>query len=288
MLHGEIMIVHETKKILQQNHQFAKKMFGQNFLIEENILKKIIEQGEVSSSDCVIEIGPGLGTLTEFLAIHSKHVLCYEIDSDMIAILNQTLSSYSNITIVHQDILKVDIKKDIDTYFPKNSKIKVISNLPYYITTPILFRLLQIPSISLMLFMVQKELGERMSGKPKTKEYNALSVLMNYYATCSIVHRVSRNCFYPVPNVESVLLLVLPKQNDYSVNNEPHFTKFVQNIFSKRRKTLINNITSYYPFSKEEITQVLLTLHFPKEVRSEELTLEDILKVYQQLFFNMK
>ncbi len=274
------MIVNETKKILKEYQCFAKKMYGQNFLIQEHVLKKIMQIGAVTKEDCIIEIGPGIGSLTEYLSINAKHVLCYEIDSDMITILNHTLKDYHNITILHQDILKADIKKDIETYFPKDCKIKVISNIPYYITTPILFKLLDYNCFSLLLFMVQKELGERLTGTPKTKDYNALSVIMNYKANASIKYNISRNCFYPAPNVESALLLVKSKINDYSLNNESNFLKFVQCMFSQRRKTLVNNLSCSYKIDKKEIIEILNKLGYSEKIRSEELTLEEIIRIY--------
>lgn len=278
------MIVNDTKKIINQYEIFAKKMYGQNFLIDKNILDIIIEKSGVNTDIGVIEIGPGLGSLTEMLAINSKKVLSYEIDKDMVNILNETLKDYDNIVIKNIDILKADITEDINEYFTDVEEVIVVANLPYYITTPIIFKFLEETKLNKFLFMVQKEVGLRLTGKPNTKDYNALSVLMEYKTKSKIVHNVPRKCFYPEPNVESVLLLIESVKSDYGLNNEPKFLKFIQNIFNQRRKTMVNNISTSYSIDKTEISESLQKLGYNPSVRAEALLLNDIVEIYKTIF----
>lgn len=271
-----------TNEILKKYDLRAKKGFGQNFLIDENILNKIIKVSNVNKEDGVIEIGPGIGALTEHLCINAKKVLSYDIDPDMIEILNNELKDYSNLKVINEDFLNVDLGK-ID-YFQDCSNVKVISNLPYYITTPIITKLLTEDFVSEMYLMVQKEVGLRLSGKPRTKDYNALSVFMTYKSKCKIEFDVPRNCFLPAPNVDSVIISVKKIKSEIKVNNEAHFLKFIQAIFTQRRKTTVNNICSFYGLSKEDVANILINTGFTSSVRSEELSLEDIYKLYNAIF----
>ena len=278
------MIVNDTKSILKEYELFAKKKFGQNFITSSSILEHIISVANISKDDCVLEIGPGLGSLTEYLAINSKKVIAYEIDTDMVNILSKTISKYDNVTIINKDFLEVDLDKDINDYFDNTNNIKVVANIPYYITTPILFKLLENNHISDMYFMMQKELGERLSGKPKTKDYNALSVVINYRSNAKIEFSVPRNFFFPVPNVDSVLLSVKRKQNDYRLDNEADFYEFVDALFAMRRKTIVNNLSSSkYHFDKELIKNGLISLKFKESTRAEELNLDEIIELYKTL-----
>ena len=276
-----------TNEILKKYNLRAKKGYGQNFLIDENILNKIINTSGVTKDDGVIEIGPGIGALTEQLLINSKKVMAFEIDSDMISILNNELKEYSNLRIVNEDFLKVS---SIDNdYFKDCNRIIVVSNLPYYITTPLISKLLLgFEDISEMYLMVQKEVGQRLSGKPKTKDYNALSVFMEYKSNTKIEFSVPRNCFIPAPNVDSVVISVKRVQSNLEVNNEPHFLKFVQAIFNQKRKTLINNLINSYSFSKDEIKEILIKLNHNESVRSEELSLNQIHELYMAIFNSPK
>ena len=278
------MIVNDTKNILKEYELFAKKKFGQNFITSSSILEHIISVANISKDDCVLEIGPGLGSLTEYLAINSKKVIAYEIDTDMVNILSKTISKYDNVTIINKDFLEVDLDKDINDYFDNANNIKVVANIPYYITTPILFKLLENNHISDMYFMMQKELGERLSGKPKTKDYNALSVVINYRSNAKVEFSVPRNFFFPVPNVDSVLLSVKRKQNDYRLDNETDFYEFVDALFAMRRKTIVNNLScSKYHFDKELIKNGLISLKFKESTRAEELNLDEIIDLYKTL-----
>lgn len=276
-----------TNEILKKYNLRAKKGYGQNFLIDENILNKIINTSGVTKDDGVIEIGPGIGALTEQLLINSKKVMAFEIDSDMISILNNELKEYSNLRIVNEDFLKVS---SIDNdYFKDCNRIIVVSNLPYYITTPLISKLLLgFEDINEMYLMVQKEVGQRLSGKPKTKDYNALSVFMEYKSKTKIEFSVPRNCFIPAPNVDSVVISVKRVQSNLEVNNEPHFLKFVQAIFNQKRKTLINNLINSYSFLKDEIQEILIKLNHNESVRSEELSLNQIHELYMAIFNSPK
>ena len=251
------MIVNDTKDILKEYELFAKKKFGQNFITSSAILEHIIKVANITKDDYVLEIGPGLGSLTEFLAINAKAVIAYEIDTDMVNILSKTISKYNNVTIINKDFLDVDIDLDIDKLFNGANNAKVVANIPYYITTPILFKLLASNKISDMYFMMQKELGQRLSGKPKTKDYNALSVIMNYKSNAKIEFDVPRNFFFPVPNVDSILLSVKRKKNDYNLDNEDEFFRFVEALFGMRRKIL--NIA---PISSKNIFDKPIAFHF--------------------------
>ena len=276
------MIVNETKNILKKYESFAKKKFGQNFLTSQNILEHIIKAANVTKDDIVLEIGPGIGSLTEFLAINAKKVIAYEIDKDMINILKDTLASYDNVQIINKDFLEVDLDEDINKYFASSTSIKVVANIPYYITTPILFKLLENNKISEMYFMMQKELGDRLSGKPNTKDYNALSVIINYKATVKVEFDVPRNFFFPSPNVDSVVLSVKCHKSNYEIEDETDFYCFVQALFSMRRKTIVNNLSySKYGYKKEEIKKQLNNIGLKETTRAEELDLNKIVELYK-------
>ena len=278
------MIVDRTKQILNENNAFAKKNFGQNFLISKSILEKIIKEANLSKDDYVIEIGPGLGSLTEFLCLNAKKVLCYEIDEKMVEILDKTLEAYDNKKIILGDFLKQNVEKDIEEYFGKDAKIKVIANLPYYITTPIMFRLLEIENIVEEIFMVQKEMGDRFTGEVNTKDYNALSVFVKYHTETKKAFIVGKNNFFPAPNVDSVILHSFIQKKDYGLNNEANFLKFVRNAFVQRRKTFVNNISNAYQKNKVEIESVLVEMGYDKSIRSETLKLEEFVNIYKKIF----
>lgn len=278
------MIVDNTKQILEKYNIRAKKGYGQNFLINKAILEKIVKAASLTKDDYVIEIGPGLGTLTEFLCINSKKVLCYEIDSDMYSILQYTLKDYSNKDIILGDFLKQDVKKDIEKYLDGSKSVKVVANLPYYITTPIIFKLLEIDNITEFTFMVQKEMGDRFTGTVNTKDYNALSVYMAYFTNTIKAFNVTRANFMPSPNVDSVVLNSKISKKDLNLKSEEEFLKFVKAIFNQRRKTMVNNISSYYKISKAEIEEKLKDININISIRSEALSLEEIAFVYKHLF----
>lgn len=278
------MIANDTKQILKKYDQYAKKMYGQNFLVDKNILEAIIKEANVTGDMGVIEIGPGLGALTEFLAIHAKKVLTYEIDDAMVEILSETIAPYSNVHVKHIDFLKANVEEDIKLYLNDVRKVVVVANLPYYITTPIIFKFLEETSIDSFLFMVQKEVAQRLTGKPNTKDYNALSVLMEYKTRSKMVRIVPPKCFYPEPKVESALLSIITVQSDYGVENEPKFLRFIQLIFAQRRKTIVNNLATGYGLNKLEVANKLEKMGYSPSIRAEALTIKDYVKIYKNLF----
>lgn len=273
------MIVDEVYKTLKDKKLYAKKQYGQNFLIDKNVLNKIITLSNVTKDDTVIEIGPGMGCLTEFLCLNAKKVICYEIDKDMVDILNNSIiQKYNNVSIINNDFLKEDLS--IYNNEENCANIKVVANLPYYITTPIIFKLLSETKIKQFTFMVQKEVGERLTGKPNTKDYNALSVVMQLKTDSKIVAKVSPNSFYPAPNVDSVLLLTKTIKSDLNGNLEAKFIKFVQDIFIQRRKTIINNISDKYNKNKQQLIELFEENNLNINIRAESLSLEEIKRLF--------
>ena len=270
----------ETKRILDKYSLQAKKKLGQNFLIAGNIVHKIVTQINVSKEDGVVEIGPGIGAMTEMLLKQADKVLCYEIDKDMVRILTEELSCDS-LLIKEEDFLKADLIEDLKSFKP-GQRVVVVSNLPYYITTPIIFKLLEEENaIEEFYFMVQKEVGLRLTGKPKTKEYNSLSVLISFQAEAKLLFEVKRNCFYPAPDVDSVIISLKKTRNDYGVNNKAKFAEFVQSLFAMRRKTVVNNLMAKYSLPRSKILNVLLEQGYKETLRAEELSVEEIVNLYK-------
>ena len=270
----------ETKRILDKYNLQAKKKLGQNFLVDGNIIHKIIDQINLSKEDGVIEIGPGIGAMTEILLQQAEKVLCYEIDKDMVEVLSRELTN-GNLLIKQEDFLKADLISDLKN-FKENQRIVVVSNLPYYITTPIIFKLLEEEtSIEEFYFMVQKEVGLRLTGKPKTKDYNSLSVLISFQAEANLLFEVKRNSFYPVPDVDSVIISLKKTGKDYGVNNRKKFIEFVQNIFAMRRKTIINNLMAKYSFSRKELVDIMSSQGHKETLRAEELSVKEIVELYK-------
>lgn len=271
----------KTKEIINKYDFAFKKNFGQNFLIDQFVLDKIVSSADVSKDDIVIEIGPGIGTLTACLAKNAKKVIAVEIDKTLIPILEDTLSNFNNIEIINEDILKVDIKKIAEEN--KNSKIKVVANLPYYITTPIIMNILEnrLPIESITV-MIQKEVAYRMEAKPGTKDYGSLSVIVQYFCSPYLVANVPQNCFMPRPNVDSaVIKLTTLEKPPVDVDNLDLFYYVVKTAFSQRRKTLLNCIfnAENFKFSKEEIADILTEAGFDVNIRGERLNIEDFAKL---------
>jgi len=265
-----------TIEVLQKyNFNFQKK-FGQNFLIDTHVLEKIIDASEITKDDCVLEIGPGIGTMTQYLAESAREVIAVEIDKALIPILGDTLKAYDNVTIINDDILKVDINKIVEE---KNNgrAIKVVANLPYYITTPIIMGLFEshVPLKSITI-MVQKEVADRMQVGPGTKEYGALSLAVQYYAKPEIVANVPTNCFIPRPNVGSaVIRLTRYEQPPVEVKNEKFMFNLIRASFNQRRKTLVNGLQNGgLGLTKEAILSALENMNLPATIRGEALTLE--------------
>lgn len=271
-------IPQNTIAILQKyNFNFQKK-FGQNFLIDTRVLERIIESAEITKDDCVLEIGPGIGTMTQYLAEAAREVVAVEIDKNLIPILqNDTLAAYDNVTIINDDILKVDINEIVRE---KNNgqPIKVVANLPYYITTPIIMGLFEshVPLKSITI-MVQKEVADRMQVGPGTKDYGALSLAVQYYAKPEIVANVPPNCFIPRPNVGSaVIRLTRHDKPPVEVKDEAYMFALIRASFNQRRKTLLNGLTNAgnLGVTKEQITEALVQMGLPATIRGEALSLE--------------
>ncbi len=263
-----------TIEILQKyNFNFQKK-FGQNFLIDPRVLDKIIDAAEITEEDMVLEIGPGIGTMTQYLAEHAREVVAVEIDKNLIPILEDTLSAYENVTVINEDILKVDIRKLADEK-NKGNPIKVVANLPYYITTPIIMGLFEnhVPLKSITI-MVQKEVADRMQTGPGSKDYGALSLAVQYYAKPEVVANVPPNCFIPRPNVGSaVIRLTRYEEAPVSVENEHHMFSLIRASFNQRRKTLVNGLTNGGVAKKEQVLWALSEMDLPATIRGEALTL---------------
>jgi 16S rRNA (adenine1518-N6/adenine1519-N6)-dimethyltransferase len=273
------MNIKEVKELLDKYNLNAKKGFGQNFLIDDNILKKIASSLDEKDYQAVIEVGPGLGSLTRYLVKSYPQVLCYEIDKDMIEVLNDTILEH-NLTIKEGDFLKSNVEKDIETYFGKQN-VCLIANLPYYITSPILLKLLEeVPSVKDIVIMIQKEVADRFVAKPNTKDYNALSVLIQYFTNAEKLFDVSPNAFIPAPKVSSsVIHLSYKDKVSLSGDDLTFFLKFNRNIFKQRRKTLVNNICSSFNISKENTAKILIDNGFKDTIRSEALSVEEIVNL---------
>lgn len=258
------------------DHNFKKK-FGQNFLQDKNIIKKIANVCETNKEDLIIEIGPGAGALTEELVLKSK-VLAYEIDKDLEEVLKEKFKDY-DFNIILDDFLKRDVKKDLKDYDYKN--LYVIANLPYYITTPIITKIIEEKvDVNKMVLMVQKEVGERFSAVIGTKDYSSITIFLNYYFNIKKEFIVSRNAFYPKPNVDSIILSFTKKDNRVKVNNEELFFKLIKDSFVQKRKTLRNNLKQY-DFSKVE--EILLKNNLPLDVRAENISLEVFAEISNNL-----
>lgn len=276
-----IATVSKTKEILNKYQLQAKKKFGQNFLIDSNIVSKIVKTANIDENTIVIEIGPGIGAMTELLAKEAKKVFCFEIDSDMVEIITNEIinQGINNIEIHEVDFLKVELSD----YDLKSERVIVVSNLPYYITTPIIFKLLNEEVVSEIYVMVQDEVARRLVGLPGTKDYGSLSVMLKYLAESKYEFKVGRNCFLPSPNVDSGIVSIKRVKNDYKLKNEPKFLKFVQTIFEMRRKTLINNLLKSFSLSRSELEEKLTNINIDINCRAENLCLDEIVKVYQIL-----
>lgn len=272
----------QTIEIIQKHGFMFQKKFGQNFLIDTRVLEKIVAAAGVTKDDCVLEIGPGIGTLTQYLAEAAGHVIAVEIDRNLIPILEETLAEHENVTVVNQDILKTDIKGLADAYHG-GRPLKVVANLPYYITTPIVMSLLEgedlVDSITVM---VQKEVAERMMEGPGSKEYGALSLAVQYYARPEIVANVPPNCFIPRPNVGSaVIRLTKHETPPVQVKDPKKMFQLIRASFNQRRKTLPNGIGNApeLPYTREQAAAALEKMSLSPAVRGEALSLSQFAKL---------
>ncbi len=274
---GKIGTETEINRILKSNKLSAKKKFGQNFLKDESILSKIRDISECDKDTLVIEIGPGLGGLTELLCEKAGFVLAYEIDNDLIEILNNNLSRFNNYEIINKDILTVDVNKDLDKY--NYNKIYLVANLPYYITTPIITKLLtEVERIKRYVVLLQKEVAHRLAGKPSTKDYGAITLAIEYRGSAKVMLEVNRNAFIPAPNVDSsVLRIDIYDERKYYPKDEKLFFELIRLAFTQRRKTLLNNLGDKYP--KEFIAKMLEDNNYKPSIRGEELSIDDYIKL---------
>ena len=269
-----------TKAVLERHGFTFKKSFGQNFLTDTNILQKIVDTAEIDDQVNVIEIGPGIGALTEFLAERAAEVMAFEIDHRLVPILADTLRDFDNVTVVNEDILKVDLAQHIQNFKNPDLPIKVVANLPYYITTPILMHLIEsgIP-FSEFVVMMQKEVADRISAQPNTKAYGSLSIAVQYYMTAKVDFIVPRTVFVPAPNVDSAILkMVRRPEPAVAVEDESFFFKISKASFTHRRKTLWNNLTGYFGKTeeiKDKLTKALNQAGLSPSVRGEALSLEE-------------
>ena len=269
-----------TKAVLERHGFTFKKSFGQNFLTDTNILQKIVDTAEIDDQVNVIEIGPGIGALTEFLAERAAQVMAFEIDHRLVPILADTLRDFDNVTVVNEDILKVDLAQHIQNFKNPDLPIKVVANLPYYITTPILMHLIEsgIP-FSEFVVMMQKEVADRISAKPNTKAYGSLSIAVQYYMTAKVAFIVPRTVFVPAPNVDSAILkMVRRPEPAVAGGDEKFFFKVSKASFIHRRKTLWNNLTGYFGKTdeiKDKLTKALDQAGLSPSVRGEALGLEE-------------
>lgn len=272
----------ETIQVLQKHRFQFKKKFGQNFLIDPHVLDKIVDAAQITQDDFVLEIGPGIGTLTQYLCEHARQVLAVEIDKNLIPILQETLSSYKNVDIIHGDILKQDIHHIADTY-NNGQPIKVVANLPYYITTPIIMELFEshVPLANVTV-MVQKEVADRMKAQPGSKDCGALSLAVQYYAKPYIAAFVPPNCFMPRPGVGSaVIRLDCLAKTPVEVKDEKLMFRLIRASFNQRRKTLQNGIanSSELSFSKPEVAEAIQKAGFESNVRGEKLGLPEFARL---------
>lgn len=275
-----------TQDILRRHDFNFKKKFGQNFLTDHNILTKITETADLSKEVNVIEIGPGIGSLSQYLLEEAAEVMAFEIDKSLIPILEETMAPYDNFTLVSEDILKVDLLSEIQKFKNPNLPIKVVANLPYYITTPILMHLIEskIP-FSEFVVMMQKEVADRIAASPKTKAYGSLSIAVQYYMEASVAFIVPRTVFIPAPNVDSAILKMVRREEPLvEVEDEEWFFKTMHSSFVHRRKTLMNNMQAAFgKESKPEIEKLLAQAEISPTIRGEALSIEEFAKLADAL-----
>lgn len=277
-----------TKAVLERHGFTFKKSFGQNFLTDTNILQKIVDTAEIDKNVNVIEIGPGIGALTEFLAENAAEVMAFEIDERLVPILEDTLRDHDNIKVINEDVLKVDLQTRVKEFKNPNLPIKVVANLPYYITTPILMHLIEskIPFAEFVV-MMQKEVADRISAEPNTKAYGSLSIAVQYYMTAKVAFVVPRTVFVPAPNVDSAILKMTRREQPLvEVKDEDFFFRVSKISFVHRRKTLWNNLTSHFGKSEEvktKLEQALGNANIKPSIRGEALSIPDFARLSDAL-----
>ena len=265
-----------TRAIIEKHAFRFKKKFGQNFLTDANVLRKIVEAAKLTKNVSVIEIGPGIGALTEYLAREAKQVVAYEIDQTLMPILEEVLAPYPNVQIINEDILKANVAEMMREKMPED-EVAVVANLPYYITTPILMGLIEARLlIDRYVVMMQLEVARRLSAKPGTKDYNALSIAIQYYCDVEIAIHVPRDVFIPAPNVDSAVVVLTRKEKpSIIVKDEAFLMELVHASFKQRRKTLLNNLSGHFEnLNKEEVASLIEAAGLLPQVRAEALTIE--------------
>lgn len=288
-MHKDIATPVRTKEILDKYGFSFKKSLGQNFLIDTNILNRIVDHAELTERSGAIEIGPGIGALTEQLAKRAEKVVAFEIDQRLLPILEDTLSPYPNVKIIHSDVLKADVQTVVETEFAGLGDVMVVANLPYYVTTPILMKLLEerLP-IRGIVCMLQKEVADRISAKPSTKEYGSLSIAVQYYTKAETVMIVPKTVFMPQPNVDSaVIRLTLHDEPPVKVTDEKFFFFVTRSSFAQRRKTILNNLTSQLPDGKQKKEDILAALKqagIEPSRRGETLSIEEFARLSEALY----
>jgi len=271
----------DRKSIVNQKGFSVKKRFSQNFLLDENIISNIVDSADIDNTTGVIEIGPGLGALTKLILPKAKFSLLYEIDRGLIPHIEAFFKDSKNWKILNKDVLKADINADISEHFNDVDRLVVISNLPYHITTPIIMKFLEeVDNVDTLILMMQLEVGKRLTSKPNTKDYNALSVIIQHQTNAKYLFKVPRTVFHPRPNVDSAVVRLDIKKN---IVNSEHldFYRFVHNCFLQRRKTLVNNLNFAYNYAKEDIKHILEDNNINPLARSESLELDDFLNIYK-------
>lgn len=269
----------KMKELLEKNGFSLKKKFGQNFIIDENVINSIIDKSKIDKDTLVIEVGPGAGSLTYKLGMSAKNVICYEIDTTLENVLKENTRDLNNVKVIYQDFLKANVLDDIKSYEYK--KLYFVANLPYYITTPIIIKIIEdcIP-VDKMVFMVQKEVGNRFKALPGSKEYGSLSVYLNYYFDVKKILDISRHVFMPEPNVDSIIVEFSKKENLLAVKNEEVFFKLIRDSFTQKRKTLRNNLKGY---NLEKVEEVLNRHNLDLSVRAEQLSTEIFIEIANNL-----
>lgn len=267
----------------------AKKKWGQNFLIDRTIQNAIVEEANINDNTLVIEIGPGQGAITSLLVEASNALLAYEIDPDLAKILSGRYQGNPNVKVILGDFLNQDVEKDIKSFAQTFSEVKVVANLPYYITTPIITKLmLELTSIDELIIMVQYEVAKRLTAQVKDSDYSALSVITQYYSRPQFLFKVSPTAFKPQPNVDSaVIRLTKNHARLVSKENEKFWIEFIRHAFQQPRKTLVNNLSKGYDKDKESITQILVELKLSSTVRADSLSIDELMKIFDIYYHKM-
>lgn len=275
-----IATIARTTEILNKYHLYPNKGYGQNFIIEPKVVEKIANNSHIDKATAVIEIGPGIGALTEQLAIVAGHVLAFEIDKKLIDVLAETLFEYSNVSIENQDFLTCDLVKYYSELKAQYASVVIAANLPYYITTPIIFKIIESEiKVDYLTFMVQKEIADRFSAKPNTKEYNALSVIIQYLYDIEQVMKISASIFIPKPAVDSIVIQLKPKQVK-KMNDDQQFYRFIKACFTQRRKTIYNNLKVDW-CDTIKVTDCLSKAGIDPSRRAESLSLTEFINLYE-------